>query len=336
VAEATKLVQQAEQAPTTILQHTPLKTAVPKGKSVIFLDNGNVSTEEIASGVEQGAKAVGWSYSTVSYTSNNPGSLTAAFMTALQKKPAGVVEAGEDPRTFSKSVIDAYANAKIPIVAGSTCPVPSIGSVVAGSGTCSTNPPIGKALADWVVANANGKPVDVLMESMPQYNVYIGFREAFQQELTRLCPACKSTIQDTTLAAFVAGSIPSAFVNSLRANPSYNYLLFDNGAWAQGMGPALAAAGLQGKVTIIGNGINQDTLSGIKAGSQAVWSANSFEVYGYGNFDALLRAVTDSPGASDDSYVPFQLITADNDGDVKIPYTEPETALTQYEKLWQS
>src|SRR5690349_10221934 len=46
VAEATKLVQQAEQTPTAILQTTPLKTAAPKGKSVIFLDNGNTSTEE--------------------------------------------------------------------------------------------------------------------------------------------------------------------------------------------------------------------------------------------------------------------------------------------------
>jgi ribose transport system substrate-binding protein len=285
--------------------------------------------------VQEAAAAGGWSFSKVSYQSNNPATLQAAFMTALQKNPAGVVVAGEDPSDWDKSVINAYASAKIPIVAGSTCPVPSIGSVVAGAGTCETNPRYGKALADWVVANANGKPVDVLMQSMPQYNVYIGFRNAFRQELARLCPACKSTIQDTTLAQYAAGGIPSALVNTLRANPSYNYLLFDNGAWAQGIEPALTAAGLKGKVTILGNGINQDVLSGLKAGYISAWSADSFEIYGMGNFDSLLRALTGSPGIDENSALPFQLVTAGTANNVTVPYAEPAAALAEYEKLWQ-
>jgi ABC-type sugar transport system substrate-binding protein len=255
-------------------------------------------------------------------------------MTALQKNPAGVIVAGETPSDFNTSVINAYASAKVPIVAGSTCPVPSIGTVVAGSGTCETNPRYGKALADWVVANADGKPVDVLMQSMPQYNVYIGFRNAFRAELKRLCPACQSTIQDTTLAEFASGGIPAALVNTLRANPSYNYLVFDNGAWAQGIQTALTAAGLQGKVTIIGNGINSDILSGLKADDFAAWSADSFEIYGMGSFDSLLRALTNSPGIDENSALPFQLVTADTAKNVTVPYAQPATALAQYLKLW--
>ena len=85
-----------------------------------------------------------------------------------------------------------------------------------GSGTCAQNPRTGKALADWVVADSKGKPVNVLMQSMPVYNVYIGFRDGFRAELKRLCPACTATIQETTLTQFAAGQIPSALVNTLR------------------------------------------------------------------------------------------------------------------------
>lgn len=335
VAEATKLVQQAEQTPTAILQTTPLKTAAPKGKSVIFLDNGNTSTEEIASGVQEGAQAGGWTFSKVSYKSNDPATLQGAFMTALQKHPTGVIVAGEDPSKFNNSVIDAYSSAKIPIVTGSTCPVPNLGTVVAGSGTCPSNERTGTALADWVVSNANGKHVDVLMQSMPQYNVYIGFRDSFKKELTRLCPDCKATVQQTTLAQFAAGSIPSAFVNTLRANTKYNYLLFDNGAWAKGIVPALSAAGLNGKVTILGNGINADILAQMKAGTIAAWSANAFKIYGLGSFDSLLRTITNSPGVENNGALPFQIVTGKTASSTTVPYQEPSSAPSQYEKLWQ-
>jgi ABC-type sugar transport system substrate-binding protein len=111
--------------------------------------------------------------------------------------------------------------------------------------------------------------------------------------------------------------------------------VFDNGAWAQGIESALASAGLTGKVTIVGNGINSDVLSELKANQIAAWSADSFEIYGIGSFDSLLRALTDSPGIDANSALPFQLVTAGTANNVKVPYAEPATALSQYEKLWQ-
>lgn len=333
-AEATGLANEATQVPTTILQTNPLKTPAPKGQSVIFLDNGNASTAEIGAGVMQAAEAGGWTYSTITYKSNNPATLQAAFMTALQKNPAGVILAGESPSTWSQSVVDAYAEANVPIIAGSTCPVEAIGTVVAGSGTCEQNPRTGKALADWVVADAQGQPVDVLMQSMPQYNVYIGFRDAFQAELARLCAECTATVQETTLEQFGANEIPSALVNTLRTHSEYDYLVFDNGAWVRGLMPALSAAGLEDRVKILGNGINEDILSLLKADDVSVWSANAFALYGYGSFDSLLRALTDSEGIDANSALPFQLVTSATAPGVTLPYAEPATALEQYKALW--
>lgn len=335
VAEATRLAGAAMKTPTRILQNVPLKTAAPKGRSVIFLNNGNTSTIEIAAGVKQAAAAGGWDYSEVTYNTANPATLQQAFMNALQKKPTGVILAGESPANWSKSVIDAYADAKIPIIAGSTCPVDQIGSVFPGAGTCAHNPRSGKALADWVVADAKGKPVNVLMQSMPVYNVYIGFRDGFRAELKRLCPACTVTIQETTLTQFAAGQIPTALVNTLRSNEDFDYLVFDNGAWARGIVPALKAAGLQGSVTVLGQAGNDDILAQLKARAVAAWGFSSFAGYGMASFDSLLRVLTKSSGISKNSAQPFQLViptTADN---ISLPYLEPRNALAQYKKLWK-
>ncbi len=333
--EAIELTKEATTAPTAILQDVPLAAAGPKGGSVIFLDNGNASTAEIWGGAKEAAESGGWTFSTISYKSNDPSTLQRAFMTALQKKPTGVILAGESPSTWGASVTDAYAAAGVPIIAGSTCPVEATGSIHPGSGTCDQNPRTGKALADWVVADANGSPVDVLMQSMPQYNVYIGFRDAFQEELKRLCSDCTATVQETTLAQFGSGQIPSAFVNTLRANPDYDYVVFDNGAWAQGFIPALNAAGLKDQVTVIGNGINGDILAQLQAGSVAAWSANAFRIYGYGSFDSLLRVLTESEGIEKNSALPFQLVTPESAQGLTLPYTEPATALEQYRTLWK-
>lgn len=335
VAEAVELTATATTAPTAILQDVPLSEAGPRDGSVIFLDNGNASTAEIWGGVKEAAESGRWSFSTIPYKSNDPSTLQAAFMTALQKKPTGVILAGESPSTWSASVIDAYAAAGVPIIAGSTCPVEDDGTVHPGSGTCEQNPRTGKALADWVVADAGGQPIQVLMQSMPQYNVYIGFRDAFQQELTRLCPECSATVQETTLAQFGAGQIPSAFVNTLRSNPDYDYVVFDNGAWAQGFIPAMNAAGLADRVKVIGNGINGDVLSQLQAGTIAAWSANAYRLYGYGSFDSLLRVLTGSPGMEENSAVPFQLVTPESAQGLTLPYEAPADALEQYRTLWK-
>ncbi len=334
-AEAAKLAGAAMKAPTSILQNVPLKTAAPKGQSVIFLNNGNASTVEIAGGVKQAAQAGGWDYSEIAYNTANPATLQQAFMNALQKKPTGVILAGESPANWSKSVVDAYAAAKIPIIAGSTCPVDQIGSVFPGSGTCAQNPRTGKALADWVVADSKGKPVNVLMQSMPVYNVYIGFRDGFRAELKRLSPASTATIQETTLTQFAAGQIPSALVNTLRSNPNMTYLVFDNGAWARGIIPALKAAGLQGKVTVIGQGGNDDILAQLKARAVAAWTFNSFTGYGMASFDSLLRVITKSSGISKNSAQPFQLVIPPAADTISLPYLEPTAALSQYKKLWK-
>ncbi len=334
VKQALIAAQAKMTAPTKIYQTIPLKTPAPKGKSVIFLNNGNASTVLIAAGVQEAAQALGWSYESIAYNSANPATLQQAMMNALQKNPAGVALAGEDPGKWGDAVTAAYAAAKVPIIAGSTCPVNQVGSIFAGGSTCANNGPIGKALADWFIADSGGKG-SILLQNMPIYNVYIVWRDAFLAEVKAKCPGCTVKVQETTLGQFAAGQIPSALVSTLRANPEITYLFFDNSAWSRGILPALDAAGLLSKVKVGGQAIDDNTLANLKNKQNVVWSANSFKVYGYADMDSLLRVLTKSTGITKNSAIPFQLVTTVNAGSVELPYVAPETALAQYKKLWK-
>ena len=60
-------------------------------------------------------------------------------------------------------------------------------------------------------------------------------------------------------------------VSALRSNSGANYLVFDDGPFAAGVGSALSAAGLS-KVKIIGEAADQTAIAALKAGKQLAWT----------------------------------------------------------------
>ncbi len=334
VKQALIAAQAAMRTPTKITQTIPLRTPGPKGKSVIYFNNGTPATQLIQDGIQQAATAGGWTFDSLTYNSANPATLQQAMMNALQKNPAGVIVSGETPGNWGAAVTAAYANAKVPIVAGSTCPLTQTGPIFPGAATCASPADNGRTLADWFIADSKGTG-HALLQSMPSFNVFVVLREAFQAEVKAKCPACVVEVLETTLSQYAAGQIPSALVNTLRAKPDLTYLFFDNGAWARGIMPALAAAGLTDRVKVGGAGVDESGLALLKASANVAWMATSFTVYGYANFDSLLRVLTKSTGISKNSSIPIQLLTPANVGGVSLPYNAPTTALAQYKKLWK-
>src|ERR1700733_10950756 len=100
VAAMQQAVQKYLAKPSTIPQTQALPGKPPAGKSVIFLFDGLSATARIAAGVQAAAKAVGWSYSELSYDPANPATLQQALLNALAKKPTVVAEAGSPQSLF--------------------------------------------------------------------------------------------------------------------------------------------------------------------------------------------------------------------------------------------
>lgn len=299
-AAATDPVKQAYVAATAkmvpvtkISQTIPLKKAAPRGGSVVFFYNGTPAAQYLADGIKQAASLGGWSFDQITYSPNNTATLQQAMMNALQKKPTAVILSSQDPSTWGPAVTAAYAAAKVPIIAGATCPIQQSGPIFPGAATCAQSVLVGRTLADWFIADSKGTG-SMVFQSMPVFNSFVAIRDAFMAEVKSKCKACKVQIVETTLSQAASGQIPTIMVNALRANPGATYLFFDNATWSNGIMPALDAAGLKGRIKVGGAGLDANALSFLKASAQVAWTASNFVVFGYANFDSVLRVVTKS------------------------------------------
>ena len=179
--------------PTSITQTTPLPSKAPSGKSIIFVSNGLAATERIATGVHEAADAIGWSYSEIHFDAANPATLESALLTALAKKPSAVTEAGSPQSTFGTSTIAAYKAANVPIILGSVAPI-QLGDPIYGTPAgAASEQVVGKDLADWFIANSDGKG-KALLENYTSAPVLNVFRDAFIAEVKALCPDCSTKV----------------------------------------------------------------------------------------------------------------------------------------------
>lgn len=333
VAEASAAATKALATPATITQTTPLSGKVPSGKSIIFVSNGLGATERIATGVHEAANAIGWSYSEVHFDAANPATLESALLTALAKKPSAVAEAGSPQSTFGTSTIAAYKAANVPIILGSVAPI-TLGDPIYGTPAgAASEQVVGKDLADWFIANSDGKG-KALLENYTSAPVLNVFRDAFIAEVQALCPGCSTKVVAVTQADVDAGTLITKVVAAARTNPSYKYVFFDNGQFADGVLSALSSAGISGLI-IGGRSIDPYGKEAIAAGTEAVWTGQSYYAQGEAIVDVALRTILGEPGSSNDDVIPTQLVTKANVAEMTGQfYNFPTSSLEQYEKLW--
>ena len=147
---------------------------------------------------------------------------------------------------------------------------------------------MGKVLADFFITDSKGKG-NVVIEHVPAYPILKGFIDGFQAEVKALCPDCKVKIQEITIPDLTAGKVPSVMVSALRSNPDADYVAFDVGPFAAGFDSALAAAGLSGKVKIIGEAADEAGIAALKTGKHAAWTGYDPVYSTYVMMDAMLR-----------------------------------------------
>jgi ribose transport system substrate-binding protein len=320
--------------PTSINQKTPLPGPAPSGKSVVYISNGLAATERIGVGVHEAAIALKWQYSELSFDSANPATLQSALMNALAKKPSAVVVTANPQTQFGTSTIAAYQAAHIPLVLGSIAPV-TLGAPIYGTPAGATSEQsVGKALADWFIADSNGQGSAILENytSAPVLNV---FRDAFLAEVKAQCASCATKVVSVTQSDVASGGLIPKVIAAARQNPSDKYLFFDNGQFADGILAALSSAGISG-MKIGGRSIDPYGASALAAGTEQVWTGQSYYLEGEGLVDAALRIIETGKNTSGDDVIPLQLLTKANVGELNGgQFNEPSDSLEQYEKLWQ-
>jgi ribose transport system substrate-binding protein len=307
------------------------------GKTLIYvaqtMQNGGVAGSE--KGVEEAAKAIGWTVRVLDGQGTQAG-MSSAVDQAVTLKADGIVIGGFDPATV-KSGIDAAKAAKIPVIgwhaAATSGPQPDLGLF---SNVTTLRADVSKISADWVIVDAKGVGGVVVFtdKSIPFAH---GKSDEIVAELKK-CGSLKllkyddipigndtSTRVQTETAALLA-----KFGNSWTHSVSIN-----GGLYVTPMAAALRAAGKKGTdfPHNVGAGDGSpDEYQRISAGQfQSVTVPEPLTMQGWQIVDEFNRAFA---GQAASGYVPVvHLVTKANAGTSTV--WDPQNGYqTEYKKIW--
>lgn len=326
LARAEAAVAAAERTPTNIDQTVPLKTAPPKGKTVVFIEDEVSQSVVISQGEEAAAKAAGWKFVSLNYQSTNPATLITAMQQALQYHPVSVSFAGE-PESAWASEIPAYQAAGVAIIPTVIGPQPIGGAVKANIGDFTSS---GVGLGNWFIADSQGKG-DALLVDLPVFPVLTEVITGIKQAIAENCPDCTTTAFNGTLQEVSSSTFVSSVVSALRQNPNIHYVLSSDLLFINGLQAALASAGIT-DVKIAGAQPEAADFAALQTGTESAVVVNSNTLIGWITADASFRIAEGMPVPPGDGGEPYQLLTKANASIGST--TEPTDYAAKFKALW--
>jgi ribose transport system substrate-binding protein len=329
-AAAASALLQYQSTPTKINITTPLKTPPPAGKTVVVLGTPQPQNVQVQQTIAKLAQMVHWNYAEVSYDPANPATFNSAVDTALAKHANYLVEAG---LPLTPSVLQKVQQAGAKFALASVYPATVKAPVIAVSDSYANDAAMGQIVAKYFVADSHGKG-NAVLEHVPAYPILGAFTDAFTATVKSTCPGCSVKFVNVTIPQLDAGQLASTVVSALKQDPSANYLVFDDGPFADGITSALAAAGLS-KIKVIGEAGDPAGLAALRSGTEAAWTGYSAPYETYQDMDAMLRDAEGMPiPTAQEGVQPTQLLTKANVGSVT-DWNYPTDALQQFEALWK-
>jgi ribose transport system substrate-binding protein len=333
VSAAQSAVTSAAAVPTTIPVTTPLPSAPPKGKTVLFLQCEQAECGIEASGEEAAAKAVGWNVKVLNFQAANPATLVAALQQGLEYHPVAAFFSGV-PQADWESEQKAYAAAGAVIVDNFNGTVPTGAGVLAGRGYAAENGPIGTALADEQIATSNGAPTKSLIVTVPSYTTFGPMVTAYKAQIAKECSGCQVTEVDVTIPQLLAGGLDQAVVSAAKRISGLQYIVSVNGEFIGQLPGALKSAGLAGKYQLIsGSGVSTDQQN-VLNGTQLATVSSPYVEDGWQDIDMAIRHVMNLPIPAGDNVVPWTLLTKSNIGTPADSWEAPSDYPALFEKLW--
>jgi ribose transport system substrate-binding protein len=334
VATAEAKLKQFEATPTKIVQTQSLTSPPPTGKTLVMLGTADPGNVIIQKQLAEIAKLAHWNYSQVSYDPANIGTFNAAIDSALAKHPDYVAEAG---LPLTPQALQKVQSAGAKWIPTAVYPVTVKPPVIAASNAYANDAEMGRVLAYYFVADSGGKG-NAIIEHVPAYPILTAFTNEFTATVKSLCPACKTQLVSITIPDLAAGKIPTRMVSALKTNPDANYMVFDYGPFAEGINSALNAAGLGGKVKILGQAADQGAIAALKNGQQTAWTGFDPSYQAFAMFDSMFRDLEGlSINEAQEGVQPTQILTKSNINSVNIKngfWSEPADAPSQFQALW--
>lgn len=336
VAAAEEAMQPFVEPPAAIPVTTPLGTAPEPGKTFVFLKCDAGSCGELGKGFEEAVPAAGWEYREIAVKSADPATYAAALKQALQYDPAAVAMSGIPPEAGWASSIAEYEEAGVPIITSYLTTGVESEALIAGIGGPTDYETTGELMANWFIADSQGKGKAVL-QRVDDFPIVKVWSDAFAKTVKENCSDCEIVDLNNTIPDVFAGKITQTSVSALRSNPDASYLVSSNAEFLEGLDAALSAAGLDGKITFAGSNASLAQLQELKDGRGAgkAYPGLALRYSSWSMVDVALRHEQDMEFETDNGGLPTQLLVSGGDFDVQQSYDKPADFQEQFKKLWQ-
>jgi ribose transport system substrate-binding protein len=340
IAAAKKLVAQYEQPPKWAPLGKPFDASKAKGKSIWYVSLSlSIPFEQyMLQGIQQGAASVG------AKGVGFDGKFSAAegargIEQAIQSKASVIMVGGFEPSLVGPALSDAQ-KAGIPVImANVQDPGPARSDyppAVKAFATHSFSWP-GRAEADFITVDSGGKANIVFMSTSDLPHITFPERDAFLNELKRVCPGCKAKVMNVPSGQW--NTLQTKTASLIRANPDVNYIVPDFDGMVIFALPGVHSAGAQSKVKIVSFNATPSVMKALKNKDVVVAETGGPNLLqGWAFADQALRVASGYP-ALPDIGVKDRLFTASNINSLDLSAEESTwygkiDYVAAYKKLW--
>jgi ribose transport system substrate-binding protein len=328
-------VAQYKRSPTDWMSGLPpLKSAPPKGKTIVWLTQPIPAGEQKGAGVKAAAAAVGWSYRQINVNFSDPSTVVAAVNQALQQFHANVIVLPGQNKTLIGGTFAAVQKAGVIMVTTDYIDPPSAPLIGETAGSAFYQ--LGGALpADWIAAKSGGK-AKILVAGADTFSALRVTREGFENELDKVCPGCTTSTIQLTVDQVVNNGAISPVVAALQRDPSIQYVYLTDGEFFDGISSALSSAGLAGRVTVTSSFGDTSVQTAILSGQQAVTDGTPNTLEGWIAVDIASRYFEGMSIPHNDTVPPTQLFAKDNSSTWKVSdeLIVPANYQQNFKKIW--
>jgi ribose transport system substrate-binding protein len=335
-AQAQSNIEPLLKPPTSINITTPLGKKPPTGKKICLSQSSEPVTLETNKGFADAAAAVGWTVSVVP-EGTGPEDPGKALGQCIDQHPDAIFISGQTLSTM-RSQIERAKSEKIPVFqSDSGEPVTQDGSIyVLSLDSFQQTGAWGKMIADYIATKGSKH---TLVVDLSLYPILHAFSEGVVSELKNVSPDTKTTLQDTQIADFAAGKIPSQVVSAIQRNPDIDWVVLCLGDMTTGLKAALRGASLADKVKIGGESASTANITALKNKDEDVWTGFAAKIHGWRRIDAAARVFNgESLDPNNNALLPTQLLTQDNVGTAPLDtdgyYLGVPDYKDQFLKLW--
>jgi ABC-type sugar transport system substrate-binding protein len=307
VKAAAAFLKAAEQHPTSMNLPRTSK-AIPSGETVSFVNCGVAVCDTIAQALKNATSVLGWKLDVIP-SDGTPAGVKAAWDAVVRLHPAVAIGSGFDHTMFASEALQLEAM-HVPVLNWTTTDTVGAGITFVKGGPNNVHP-AGSDMAAYIVANSGDK-ANTLYVNVPSFVILQPVMTTFESYYKKWCPGCGLSTLSMPLSA-IGTSAPSMIVSYLRAHPQINNVAVSYDGAGVGLPAALAAAGLNGKVTYVGNAPTATNVAYVQAGTEAATVAEPYyEIFAM-FMDAAARLVTGQSLAPDVAWQnPFFVVTKAN------------------------